>query len=66
MLGSMVIESNNPNLLPVIVLILAVLYILFSLITMKIKKNRKERLEQTKKLIKKNHERVVLDFQSKR
>lgn len=62
----LVIESNNPNLLPVIVLILAVLYIGYSLLAIKLKMNKKERLEQTKKKIEKNHERMLLDEQVKR
>lgn len=66
MLETMVIENNNPNLLPVIVLILAVLYIGFSLVSIKVKKDRKKRLEQTKKIIDKNHERILLDAQVKR
>lgn len=62
----LVIENNNPNLLPVIVLILAVLYIGYSLLAIKLKMNKKERLEQTKKKIEKNHERMLLDEQVKR
>ena len=62
----LVIESNNPNLLPVIVLILAVLYIGYSLLAIKLKMNKKERLEQAKKKIEKNHERMLLDEQVKR
>lgn len=62
---TMIIEDNNPNMIPMIVLILAVLYIIFSLIEVKIKKKRKERLENTKKIINKNHERIIFDSQSK-
>lgn len=62
----LVIESNNPNLLPIIVLMLAVIYIAYNLLAIKLKVNKKKRLEQTKKKIAKNHERVLLDEQVKR
>lgn len=40
MLGTLVIEDNNPNMIPMIVLILGVLYLAFRLISLKGKRNK--------------------------
>lgn len=40
MLGTLMIEDNNPNMIPMIVLILGVLYLAFCLISLKGKRSK--------------------------
>lgn len=65
MVQTIVIENNNPNMLPLIMVTLVTEYLVYSVVSIKIKLNRKKRLETIRKKIVKRHEEIVRREQEK-